>query len=322
MKVIAKPQLVLWQQKLVSGFVKEAIHKKRKDTIAANSVVTSEMWTEDWIEETFSGKNTSQNNSYPYVFYFFHPKKHKGANQHHQNQSTKASEFGIRVHQWIEWALLHTPAAAGLPKSQVSNAKALKTTKLPPSVKPIVEAAIKWVESSQWKLVALEHVVYSPTLGYAGTVDAIFRKEDGSLVIVDWKTTNTVQPDYAMQLSAYAHAVAERNPGEKVSEAVVIRFDKVPEEKYDSVPISKIEQKRVKSIEESFETFKGCLKIFSYIQQRGAVYEDVKLNSTVVSETTTKPNATQAESATQTPTPTSSTTTTTAKTTKSSAKKL
>jgi len=181
-------------------------------------------------------------------------------------------------------------------------------------VKPIVEAAIKWVEQSGLKLVALEHVVYSPSLGYAGTVDAIFRKEDGSLVIVDWKTTNTVQPDYAMQLSAYAFAVEERNPGEKVGDAVVIRFDKIPEVKLDSNPISKIEQKRVKSIEESFETFKGCLKIFSYIQQRGAVYEDVKITN----ETTTKPNAIPSETAKEIPSEKKETKASSTKTTKTS----
>jgi hypothetical protein len=53
-------------------------------------------------------------------------------------------------------------------------------------------------------------VVFSRRYAYAGACDAIGRRaRDGALVVVDFKTSNSVHATYALQLAAYAQAVRE-----------------------------------------------------------------------------------------------------------------
>ena len=90
-------------------------------------------------------------------------------------------------------------------------------------VKPTVDAEIapfldrfdEWVQSFQPDYKAAEMTVYSPTYGYAGTLDAVLHV-GGQRVVADYKTSRDdvddrgkpkgPWPDVALQLAAYRHA--------------------------------------------------------------------------------------------------------------------
>lgn len=53
-------------------------------------------------------------------------------------------------------------------------------------------------------VIAKEFTVVNETLGYAGTADALVRDEStGDLLVLDWKTSRTLQADYVLQVVAY-----------------------------------------------------------------------------------------------------------------------
>jgi hypothetical protein len=82
-------------------------------------------------------------------------------------------------------------------------------------VAPFLEQFDRWCQAHQPVYEAAEMTVYSPTYGYAGTLDAIL-KVDGARVVTDYKSSKkdvdnrgkprTPWPDVALQLSAYRFA--------------------------------------------------------------------------------------------------------------------
>lgn len=69
-----------------------------------------------------------------------------------------------------------------------------------------------------------EQMVYHP-LGFAGTIDGVFRNTDGGITIIDWKTSKSIYEDYSVQMAAYAIGF-KHVFGEAVDRARVVRFDK------------------------------------------------------------------------------------------------
>lgn len=82
-------------------------------------------------------------------------------------------------------------------------------------LEPFLVAFDRWCQAFQPKYEAAEMTVYSPTFGYAGTLDAILRVGDAR-VVTDYKVTKKVHdaqgklrrpyPAVALQLAAYRHA--------------------------------------------------------------------------------------------------------------------
>jgi hypothetical protein len=82
-------------------------------------------------------------------------------------------------------------------------------------VAPFLDSFERWAQSAQPEYEAAEVTVYSPTYGYAGTLDCMLRLA-GPLVIADYKTSRkdvtdkgkptTPYPETALQLAAYRYA--------------------------------------------------------------------------------------------------------------------
>ena len=82
-------------------------------------------------------------------------------------------------------------------------------------VRPFLEQFDRWAQIWQPKYLAAEAAVYSPTYGYAGTLDAIV-EIDGMELILDYKSSRKSvdsqgkpsgpYPEVALQLAAYRHA--------------------------------------------------------------------------------------------------------------------
>ena len=92
---------------------------------------------------------------------------------------------------------------------------------------PGMQAMQQWRADLEPRPVALENVVYSRTLGCAGTFDAVM-EIDGKLVIVDYKTGG-VYDDHAIQLAAYAGLWGMMNNTRPIDTCQVVQIDTVEE---------------------------------------------------------------------------------------------
>lgn len=61
----------------------------------------------------------------------------------------------------------------------------------------------EWYEQTKIQVIATEKSYVSEIYQFGGTVDAIGRDARGRVVLVDWKTSNSVYSDYLIQLAAY-----------------------------------------------------------------------------------------------------------------------
>jgi hypothetical protein len=75
---------------------------------------------------------------------------------------------------------------------------------------------LKWEKQTNLKLLSKyqEMQLVSPNYAFGGTPDAI-GEIDGEILLLDWKTSNSVYSDYLIQLAAYQHLV---NNGYKMSD--------------------------------------------------------------------------------------------------------
>lgn len=113
-----------------------------------------------------------------------------------------------------------------------------------------------WLAQSDLEIKETEKFVWSEKHRYAGSLDAwgLCTHRDGRqrLVVVDWKTTNYIQPQYALQVAAYAKALGEMT-GTPVDEGWVIRLDKTK---------PNWQAKKVADLDHTFEDFLGALRLW------------------------------------------------------------
>ena len=120
-----------------------------------------------------------------------------------------AGDIGSRVHHWIECENTDRP----LPD-------------ITEDMKPSLEAYRAWKAQAGITIMSAEQVVYSHTYGFAGTLDALGVRSDGTRVLLYYKTTNGIYDETALQLAAYAMAEHEMSGGDLVDEAWVLRLPK------------------------------------------------------------------------------------------------
>lgn len=83
------------------------------------------------------------------------------------------------------------------------------------------------------RIVGVERQLFSLVHRFAGTIDLLLADEDGSVTVVDFKTSRGVYESHAVQLGAYAIAVEELGIGRvKGGTIVLLREDGA----YDAVP--------------------------------------------------------------------------------------
>jgi len=128
------------------------------------------------------------------------------------------------------------------------------------NIGPVVAGFEAWKEMhrSEISIIRGDTIVFSRQWKYAGAVDAIGRGRNGELIVVDWKTSNAIRNEYALQLSAYAKALEEMQ-GEPVSEGWIVRFGKKGVE---------FETCKIKNLDECFDGFKSALTLWNLMQQK------------------------------------------------------
>lgn len=120
-----------------------------------------------------------------------------------------AGDIGSRVHHWIECENTDRP----LPD-------------VTEDMEPSLDAYRAWKAQAGITIMSAEQVVYSHTYGFAGTLDALGVRSDGTRVLLDYKTSNGIYDETALQLAAYAMAEHEMSGGDLVDEAWVLRLPK------------------------------------------------------------------------------------------------
>lgn len=118
-----------------------------------------------------------------------------------------AADLGTLVHKYID---------------QVIQRKI--PTDLTPEMEPAVTAFINWWQDSDIQVVMGDTKVASRIYKYGGSLDALGR-QDGEYVILDWKTSNGIYDEYALQVAAYAQAFYETY-GIRCAKGYIVRFSK------------------------------------------------------------------------------------------------
>lgn len=86
------------------------------------------------------------------------------------------------------------------------------------------EAFLAWSDQTHLQIYEAECPMVSEKYKFGGTPDAILVK--GKLSLGDWKTSNSIYPEYLIQLAAYKKLYEENRPVEIVGGYHLLRFDK------------------------------------------------------------------------------------------------
>lgn len=158
-----------------------------------------------------------------------------------------AAEVGTGIHAAIEEVLKRT----SVPNIPVEYQQAMANF-------------AAWYNQSNIKELTLsETMVYSKTYRYGGTLDAIGVTHDDQLILLDWKTSNGLYPETALQLAAYCQAYCEMYmfyPNDVILTAVRLGKDR-PE----------FETKTVSSFSESFSGFLACMGIAAWKKTKALI---------------------------------------------------
>ena len=103
---------------------------------------------------------------------------------------------------------------------------------VPVVLEPVMDSFHRWQDTEKLTLVDTEVAIFGE--GYAGTIDALYTRPNGSYLLVDFKTSKAIYDDHYIQAWAYMDAIFSStdghiNPG-LIMDAQIIRLGKeVPE---------------------------------------------------------------------------------------------
>ena len=122
---------------------------------------------------------------------------------------------------------------------------------VPPEFVQVVANFTAWRRKARLDIHLTETTVYSAKHHYAGSMDAVAYRGN-ALVVVDWKTSNGLYREHALQVAAYAKALEEMT-GQPVKEAWVVRLGKAT---------PKFEARKVLDLETAFIAFRAALYLW------------------------------------------------------------
>ena len=140
----------------------------------------------------------------------------------------QAAQIGTAAHEMIE-------AHINKKSPKIALNKRLKEERHKQKARTAFESYLNWEKQTGLTMLSKfqEIQLISPMYRYGGTPDAI-GEIDGEIALLDWKTSNGVYADYAIQLAAYQHLVnygIRMDNGEKLpflvgTRAHLLRFSK------------------------------------------------------------------------------------------------
>ena len=89
------------------------------------------------------------------------------------------------------------------------------------------ENFLRWWEDTKIEIIAQEIELTSRKHRYGGSPDAIGINSRKEVILLDWKTSNSVYSDYLIQLAAYGNLWDENNPDNPITGGYhLLRFSK------------------------------------------------------------------------------------------------
>lgn len=133
-----------------------------------------------------------------------------------------AAEYGTRAHELIQkWF------ERGGTWDYVSPDGEEYTTDITLEEKPVqncIAAFMRLWAREKFEFYAAEQTVADVELGVAGTLDALVTDPNGCVILLDWKTSNSLKDKFLVQVHAYAR-MAEK-AGLVIDRGYIVRFDK------------------------------------------------------------------------------------------------
>jgi len=118
---------------------------------------------------------------------------------------------------------------------------------------PQVKAYQDFCKEVPHEIMQSELTVHSVKYGYAGTLDAIIKMDDGRICLIDYKTSKGVYPETALQMSAYKQAVEEMGIPVKIDGLAVVHLKK--DGTFSFIKMA-----------ECFDVFESVLRIYQWQQ--------------------------------------------------------
>ena len=208
----------------------------------------------EWLEKNvFVDEEESPKGLFTYTSRLGLTQMVKGIKSAYRGTSGGALEIGNDTHKWIELALEQFMAEDGkfgdnnLPEKP----EGYETNNS-------INAFEAWVGDNDIDFLQSEEKIYSRTDHYAGTLDCA-AEVNGSLCIIDWKTSKGIYPEYHLQNAAYAKAWEDIH-GHTVEQTLVLRLDKGTG-RYQEGYQSTVEWNR------NYETFVHALALFNGLKE-------------------------------------------------------
>ena len=154
---------------------------------------------------------------------------YRRSKKQHRIMFRRAGDVGTRIHQAFEDLI-----SGKIPAMDTDIANCIATFTEFDVIKKMR------ITASEMKLINLD-------IGYGCTVDAFAESSDGKMVILEWKSSNQISDEYALQIAAQGYAAKFTFGLDYVPQGYCVRFDKLK---------PKIEFVKVRSMEDSFEGFK------------------------------------------------------------------
>ena len=121
----------------------------------------------------------------------------KAARTRPSKTSKEAADLGTRAHDMISEYI----------NMRIENVESYPI--IPDDLRTVWQSYLQWEgQSGIHEYLKTEFAVYSETFRYAGSVDALAVKDDGTFMVIDWKTSKGLYSENAMQVAAYANALS------------------------------------------------------------------------------------------------------------------
>ncbi len=110
-----------------------------------------------------------------------------------------------------------------------------------------------WIKHNPVKPLMIETPLLSEKYGYGGTLD-LYAQLDSQSILIDFKTSKAIYPEYLYQVAAYGQLLAE-NLGKLPDKVLILRINKESN--------SDFEIKTIDRMDKYFEVFRHCLRIYT-----------------------------------------------------------
>ena len=115
-------------------------------------------------------------------------------------------------------------------------------------------AFLEWEMNNKLEYTHIEYPVVSELYEYGGTVDMVAKK-NGSLLMIDLKTSKAIYPSHKIQLAAYVHAYNEQEEI-PITEFHILQLNK-EDGSFQHHPISQ------QTLDDGWEVFVHCRKLYN-----------------------------------------------------------